>query len=370
METLHRYESLVGHSRRSGFSGSPSLRAALALCNGDVKRAKLEANEARKRAALTGSTQDIGAQDVLLAMALALEGDDNANVHINALRRLGGGTDANLFNLHALIAETFLAFAQECNDDFAWHWRQMATMACELNVRRFTGMNLLHLGRLANAALSYSCLREVTRSVIRLWRLSPPAVGRVQVGWPCPVEVRCFGEFKVQVNGKEIEVSKGKTQRKPLELLWLLIVANGRGLSQERIIDELWPDHEGERAAHTLRTTIYRLRKMLVADSVVQEDDHVRLDMKYITTDLSQFRKILACVQNERLSETERLSAVDNVLDLYRGPLLSDVELKTVAEERKCLPQMMTGEILTFLMTLDPGCPERVLRTERVRCLI
>jgi hypothetical protein len=74
--------------------------------------------------------------------------------------------------------------------------------------------------------------------------------------------------FTLYSNGDRLRASAGKAQRKPLELLWLLVAADDRGLAEDFVADELWPDLDGDRAMHTLRTTLYRLRKLIGPEAV------------------------------------------------------------------------------------------------------
>jgi two-component SAPR family response regulator len=183
------------------------------------------------------------------------------------------------------------------------------------------------------------------------------------------IEIYCLGGFSIRIDGDKLGASQGKAQRKPLELLWSLIIANGRGLLMDLLADQLWPDLDGDRALHTLRTTIYRLRKLIGTDAIVLEDDHVRLDTQHVATDLGRLWTALAHMRNTELTEAERLDAFDQALRLYRGPLLPGVALENVAEERSRLARVLLNEALAFLLTLDPTSPAAALRAHRLRTL-
>jgi LuxR family transcriptional regulator, maltose regulon positive regulatory protein len=184
-----------------------------------------------------------------------------------------------------------------------------------------------------------------------------------------PVEIYCLGGFSIRINGDKLGASQGKAQRKPLELLWSLIIVNGRGLLLDLLADQLWPDLDGDRALHSLRTTIYRLRKLIGTEAIVLEDDHIRLDTQHVTTDLGRLWTALAHMRNPLLPEAERLDAFDQALRLYRGPLLPGVTLDNVAEERNRLASVLLNEALAFLLTLDLTSPAAALRVHRLRTL-
>lgn len=366
-ETRHLYERIVGHNRRWDFSGPPNLRAALALSAGDHELAIAEGLRARALAAKTGSRQDIGNQDLLLAMAFAVGGDDKARHYIDRLRDHPTHSRPALFGLHADLGEIYLAHAQGRTGDFVGLWQRMAHAAVDLNFRRISGLNASSLSHLANKALGLVTNASATRQLIRLWHLAPPDSGLVHEDWPYPVEIACLGGFGIKINGKNLRSGQGKAQRKPLDLLGLLTLANGRGLAQELLAEELWPGLEGERAMHTLRTTVYRLRKMIGAEAVVQEHDHLRLDTTFAASDLGRLRTALARAQDQRLPVSERYEALDQVLRLYRGPLLPGVDLAKVGEERESLPGVVVSAVLTALMTLDRSDPAIQMRLHRLR---
>jgi DNA-binding SARP family transcriptional activator len=152
-------------------------------------------------------------------------------------------------------------------------------------------------------------------------------------------------------------------------LLWLLVAGDGRGLAQDFVADQLWPDLDGDRAMHTLRTTLYRLRKLVGPDAVVQENDHIQLNVAVVGTDLAALRAALARLRHPRLAPAARLAAFDQALRLYRGPLLPGIDLIYVAEERQRLAETIFNKALAFLMTLDPADPATVLRVHRLRAL-
>lgn len=368
-EALHHYEALVPTNLGAPSPRLHSLRAAIALSAGDEDGAVAHARQAGALITSTTFPYDVGNQAFVLAQALAIKGDSTAKALILDLRDLGECTGNAGFQLHALLAETSLAHAQGRLDEFLRLWEDLVDLACQIGFRRLIGMNAEHLSRLANAALSLGAGGPAARRLIELWRLAPPRDSEVSEHWPYPVEIFSLGGFAIQINGEKARAAQGKAQRKPLELLWLLIVANGRGVLQDLLADELWPDLEGDRAMHTLRTTIYRLRKMIGAEAVVQENDHVRLDMTYVATDLGRLRTALERMLDQHLDEASRGAAFDQVLRLYRGALLPGVALASVIEERERLVNEIVTEALGFLMTLDSADPATLLRVQRLRML-
>ena len=153
--------------------------------------------------------------------------------------------------------------------------------------------------------------------------------------------------------------------------MWLLVAASGRGLAQDFVADQLWPDLDGDRAMHTLRDTLYRLRKLIGADAVVQENDHIQLNLAVVGTDLAGLPCRLGAPAPPAPGPRPRGSQPNHqALRLYRGPLLPGIDLDYVAEERRRLAETIFNKALAFLITLEaPADPATVLRVHRLRAV-
>jgi LuxR family maltose regulon positive regulatory protein len=364
---LHQYERIIKHSQRVTSPGPHTLRAALALSAGQHEQAIAEARVAYNLAFAAGSSQEIGNQISLLALALAATGHEGAQASIDELQELAGQTRNAVFALHATLADAYLAHAQGRMNDFVAAWERTAKAACAVSFRRLSGMNTASLSRLANAALGQGADVAVTRRLIELWSLLPPEAETIDEKWPFPVEIECLGGFAIKINGEKIRDGQGKAQRKPLELLWSLIPACEQGVSQDLLADQLWPELDGDRAMHTLRTTVYRLRKLIGTDAILQEDDHIRLNPKHVATDFGRLLAALSRLRTHHLSEVERMAAFDQALRLYRGPYLLGVAIDQVLEERERLERIVVNKAIGFLMALDPKSPATLLRVHRLQ---
>ncbi len=101
------------------------------------------------------------------------------------------------------------------------------------------------------------------RTLIRRRKLPPP--GPDAPGWPWPLALRTFGDFEIAREGVPL-VSKGKAQKKPLELLKALVAHGGRGVDAAMLTALLWPDAEGDDAKTSFDSNLYRLRKLVDID--------------------------------------------------------------------------------------------------------
>lgn len=366
---LDRYTACAQEQwRRTEFIGLHHLRGFVALCGGDTAAAITEAGQALGYAKRFGGVHQTASQDLLLAMALAMAGDAAAQPHIDELRRAAALTGNAAFLLHADLADALLAFAEGRSDDAATLWNRAADAACRLGFRRIAGLGHPQLPALVNHVLAQGADAATTRRAIALWRLKPPD-GAVHDLWPFSVEIRTLGGFAVEVGGARAALGSSKAQRKPMELLWCLAAGPSDGMAQETLADQLWPELDGDRALHNLRTTVYRLRKLIGADALRHEHNHVSFAGDQVRTDIGRLRRMFALMRDRTITPAERLAAFDLVLHLYRGPFLPGIRMAPIEAERERTQSLLVMEGVEFLLAQDPRDPATAFRAGRLRAI-
>ncbi len=170
---------------------------------------------------------------------------------------------------------------------------------------------------------------EYVRDLIRKRGLVPDSP-RAQVGaWPWPVKVFTLGRFVVLADDQVLKSSR-KVQRKPLALLQALIALGGRHVREERLIDALWPDTDGDAAHFALTSAIHRLRRLLGhGEAIVRKEDALTLDARYCWVDVWEVERLLETAEaaasrpasdDRAWAETARVTA--HAARLHRGPFL------------------------------------------------
>lgn len=158
-------------------------------------------------------------------------------------------------------------------------------------------------------ALAQGVERDYVRQLIRRRRLPPPDVAVTD--WPWPLALRTFGEFAIQREGEPL-LSKGKAQKKPLELLKALITQGGRGVDATMLTSLVWPDAEGDDAKTSFDSNLYRLRKLLDVDGALQlAEGKLSLNAELVWLDTWAFEAALDA------------GDVAAALALYRGAFLA-----------------------------------------------
>jgi DNA-binding SARP family transcriptional activator len=156
---------------------------------------------------------------------------------------------------------------------------------------------------------------------------------------PPKIRIRLLGEPEVVVGDQIVSRSDWQTPMAP-SLLYLLL-AHPDGLTKEEIGAVLWPDYSPGRLKVNFQKTIYRLRRALVQDVIVYDEETQQYrfyrDLDY-TYDVELFRMYLLEARTAA-GPAERASAYRHALDLYRGAYLASEEDLWIWPERETLAE-------------------------------
>ena len=140
---------------------------------------------------------------------------------------------------------------------------------------------------------------------------------------PVPIRICALGGFGLTIDGVAF-ASGVKPQRRPLDLLKVLLVSNGHSVGAAELADKLWPDSDGDTARNSLQVAVHRLRRLLGRDqAVVVQDRKVCLDHDLCTVDVWTFERDaqqLIRTYGDGPSFAERAA---ETLRLYRGHLFA-----------------------------------------------
>jgi two-component SAPR family response regulator len=204
------------------------------------------------------------------------------------------------------------------------------------------------MSNLCVQALNAGINKEYVKSLIKRRNLIPATPPYECEEWPWAFKVFTLGRQKLFIEDKPLEFNR-KAQKKPLEMLQLLIASGGEDVSEEHIIDALWKDADGDRAKHSFETTLHRLRELLDNDkAIVFNAGRLTLDKRYCWVDTwaieHLFDKAESLLKNHSVNtrdsslkrhkhstsvngtshsvQDEISSAISQILSLYHGPFL------------------------------------------------
>ena len=173
------------------------------------------------------------------------------------------------------------------------------------------------LSELLPVALSQGIEADLAVGIAREFSVLPQPAD--VEAWPWPIKVYTLGRFDLLIDGKTPEYSR-KIPKKVLALLKAIIAHGSKNIPEQKLIDALWPDEEGDAARRSLSATLHRLRKLLLDTKAIrQSGGELTLDEKICWID--------ACAFDKRLQGG--LGAGDPEADptaLYRGAFLAQEE--------------------------------------------
>ena len=186
------------------------------------------------------------------------------------------------------------------------------------------------LAQLCSVALEADTETNYVAKLIDERSLQLDAANSALLNWPWPLRVQTLGQFRVSRDGEPISFT-GKAQRRPLDLLKVVIAYGGRDVSEERVVEALWPRIDGDSAHRSFATTLHRLRKLLGEEKALQlSDGKLTLDGRYIWVDtwafdqiVSRINSLLHSIQNESPIDNEAVTQLSaQLLERYAGPFL------------------------------------------------
>ena len=143
------------------------------------------------------------------------------------------------------------------------------------------------------------------------------------------IYIQLFGGFQLIVDGKVISESISH-KRQLQNLMAYLIVFRNKTISQEAIINALWPDGCSGSPKNALKNLVYRLRNLLNAydipyakELVAFQQGAYRWNNKLPSeVDTEKFEQLKKMAQNSKLSEDLRVKSYLEAISLYRGDFL------------------------------------------------
>jgi two-component SAPR family response regulator len=172
------------------------------------------------------------------------------------------------------------------------------------------------------------------------------------------IQVQCFGNFRVVVNGKELS-QEHWVSAKARDLLAYFVTMRGGRLPVDKVFDAIWG--QKERTSRTaFHTALSRLRKALkIGDDsprlILVEVGEYWLDSARFTIDVDEFDSALAKARATSSAKT-RAAWYARAVDLYNGEYLQNMYYEWVFAERRRLAQSYLGalqELASYYLTVQ-----------------
>ena len=129
-------------------------------------------------------------------------------------------------------------------------------------------------------------------------------------------------------------------------LLAILALQPGQTLARDKLTSVLWPEFPDDQARHSLRQTLFMLRKSAPSLGLAVDGDSLTLPSSCVTVDVAQFQALVARATPEALAEAS---------SLYRGDLLEGLRVSErpfedwLLRERERLRELAISTLRTLL---------------------
>ncbi|MBF8259886.1 MAG: malT, partial [Actinobacteria bacterium] len=277
----------------------------------------------------------------------ALHEDEDAARHLAQARRIGTETEIPIGIWLSYLTEAY--FHIERNDEAS----AIPALGRGLQIGRETGLfgTFLWLPdmleKVAARALEDGIEAEYVRELIRRNQLAPDPTNPYPAEWPWPVKVYTLGRFELHGDDRSIEFGR-KVQQKPLSLIKALVAIGGKGVSEGRFAELLWPDADGDMAHHSFTSALSRLRKLLGKDEALElKEGRLSLSNRHCWVDVWAFERFLGQAEKARKEgkEKEAIRFFEKALSLYRGPFLPFEEMTWAVPLREKLRSGFLGAV-------------------------
>ncbi|GAA4617259.1 hypothetical protein GCM10023195_76980 [Actinoallomurus liliacearum] len=190
---------------------------------------------------------------------------------------------------------------------------------------------------------------------------SPGAEGDAPVARP--VQLRLLGAVRVEASGELIATGLRRIARDLLAYLAL----HPDGITRDQGIDALMPDRDPDAGTTMLHTAINNVRKTLRAATglrqpmfINHEAGRYRLDPTLIDVDLWRLQAALHQA-HKATSDANRITALQQIPDLYTGELADDLTYEWAETERERLRRHATDALAHLARLLKDDHPEQAL---------
>jgi DNA-binding SARP family transcriptional activator len=163
-------------------------------------------------------------------------------------------------------------------------------------------------------------------------RLPTARAVRAELSEPAPLEVRCFGGFRLLREGAPIDMTAVRPRAR--RALRCLALFPGRPVHRETLIEALWPGGAADGATRHLHVLISTLRHVLEpgigrgeSSLIVRDGEAYRLDLPPgAYSDVAEFDRALSEGRSAqaRGGREDAAAAFQRALDLYVGDLLPE----------------------------------------------
>jgi LuxR family maltose regulon positive regulatory protein len=302
------------------------LRSREALSRGDPEQASFHIDLAFQFGKNLGVPSCICDCHLVKSYALHQLGKyQEAEDHLAHASQIASQMKSKLFQFYTLLAGALFALDRGDESSGIFSLRKAFTLGREGGYFTTIIDRPSSMAKLCLKALEAGIEVEYAQELIRKLNIIPEKPNLRSEIWPWPLKVYTLGRFSVLIDGKPARSSR-KVQQKPLAVLKALIALGDREVSEDEILDHLWPDADGDLAQQSFASALHRLRQLLGHERIVQrQEGKLTLDDRFCWVDAWAFEATLEQAgglwKKEEAANAVRL--LEKAMQMYRGPFLA-----------------------------------------------
>ena len=158
-----------------------------------------------------------------------------------------------------------------------------------------------------NIQVPYVC------EIIRKRHLRPTDEDLHLQNWPWPIRIFTLGRFDIHVNETPL-IFKKKAPKKPISLLKTLVALGSREVSEDLLLETLWPELDGDAAHSAFTSCLHRLRKLLgIEEAIRVQEGKVSINHRICCVDMWPYEKLLNQAENLLLDPADKNKQLEAV---------------------------------------------------------
>ncbi|MDF0644724.1 MAG: hypothetical protein P0111_11870 [Nitrospira sp.] len=261
----------------------------------------------------------IAAAQILYAKDDLKEGER----HLERAWEIGQMTESKTLQFVSLLTKSLFELHRGNEEKAIGHLRVGLPLGRSCNSRYMPSWRSDAAALVLSTALQAQIEVEYVSELIHDFNLKPEGLATLNPAWPWPIKIVTLGRFSLMINGAPASFPR-KSPHRLLDLLKTLVatVSNGE-VSEQRLVDALWPDAEGDRGHEALKKNLQRLQSLIGKESLHFRGGTVYLNEDTCWVDAIAFEKATKKLETPELHDDHSWSRLANAtLLLYQGPFL------------------------------------------------
>ena len=226
---------------------------------------------------------------------------------------------------------------------------QVARLAREIGYDEFLFVEARQLSEVVEFAVA----RRVGGDFFRSLRDHVPPVrsngDEAETASQAPTQIRAeaFGSPRVLMGGRPLSDLEWRSERS--KEMFFFLLQSGRPLRKEQIAVELWPDVAQEQINSAFHSTLYRLRKAIDKQVVIQTDDGYQVSNAFdISYDAREFEEHMGAAERAKPGGKRWFEEILAAVRLYRGPFAETFDSEWADHARRQYEDRYVASLVTL----------------------